>query len=146
MPEHYPLQIFNTTSMDFPCKEIDCRKVFEFVAKHEKVTFELVETAYVDEQEIARINKEFLKRDYVTDIISFRYDEDASNTKIEGTLYCCLPRIIDQAKEFGEVPEKECLRILIHGLLHLIGYEDQSDQEKKEMTRLEDLYLSMFYE
>tara|TARA_R110000868_G_scaffold341432_2_gene602282 strand:+ start:202 stop:600 length:399 start_codon:yes stop_codon:yes gene_type:complete len=132
--------------MDFPCKEIDCRKVFEFVAKHEKVTFELVETAYVDEQEIARINKEFLKRDYVTDIISFRYDEDASNTKIEGTLYCCLPRIIDQAKEFGEVPEKECLRILIHGLLHLIGYEDQSDQEKKEMTRLEDLYLSMFYE
>lgn len=146
MSEHYPLQIFNTTSLDFPCEEIDCRKVFEFVAQHENVSFELVEVAYVDEQEIVRINKEFLKRDYVTDIISFRYDEDNSNTQIEGTLYCCLSRIVDQAKEFDEAPEKECLRILIHGLLHLIGYDDQSDSEKKEMTRLEDLYLSMFYE
>ncbi|MBO6621288.1 MAG: rRNA maturation RNase YbeY [Balneola sp.] len=146
MAETYPLQIFNTTDIDLPCKEIDCRKVFEFVAQHEKVIFELVELAYVDEQEIIRINKEFLKRDYITDIISFRYDEDDSNTKIEGTLYCCLSRIIDQAKEFNQTSEKECLRILIHGLLHLIGYEDQSEAEKEEMTNLENLYLSMFYE
>lgn len=145
MPEQYPLQIFNTTNIDLPCKEIDCRKVFEFVAQHEQVGFELVETAYVDETEIVRINKEFLKRDYVTDIISFRYDEDESNNNIEGTLYCCLPRIIGQAEEFGQSPEKECLRILIHGLLHLSGYDDQSDKDKTEMTRLEDLYLSMFY-
>lgn len=146
MPETYPLQIFNTTELDLPFKESDCRKVFEFIEKHENVTFELVEAAYVDEQEIVRINKEFLNRDYVTDIISFRYDEDETNTCIEGTLYCCLPRIIDQAREFSQSPEKECLRILIHGLLHLIGYEDQSETEKKEMTRLEDLYLSMYYE
>lgn len=142
----YPLQIFNTTSLDVPCKEIDCRKIFEFVAKHEEVNFEMVEMAYVDEEEIVRINKEFLQKDYVTDIISFRYDEEKSNTNIEGTLYCCLPRIIDQAKEFGQTSDKECLRILIHGLLHLIGYNDESEPEKKEMTRLEDLYLSMFYE
>lgn len=146
MPETYPLQIFNTTDLDLPCKEIDCRKVFEFITKHEKVTFELVELAYVDEQEIIRVNTEFLKRDYVTDIISFRYDEDESNSNIEGTLYCCLPRITDQAKEFGQSPEKECLRILIHGLLHLIGYDDQSEVEKEDMTRLEDQYLSMYYE
>ena len=146
MPEQYPLQLFNTTSLDLPCKEIDCRKIFEFVAQNEKVNFELVETAFVDEDEITRINKKFLKRDYVTDIISFRYDEDTSNKEIEGTLYCCLPRIIDQAKEFDQSSEKECLRILVHGLLHLIGYDDQSDSEKEEMTRLENQYLSMFYE
>jgi len=144
--EHYPLQLFNTTTLNLPCKEIDCRKIFEFIAESERVNFEIVEVAYVDDNEIIRINKEFLKRDYITDIISFRYDEDESNENIEGTLYCCLPRIIDQAKEFGESSEKECLRILIHGLLHLIGYDDQSGSEKKEMTRLEDQYLSMFYE
>ena len=52
--------------------------------------------------------------------------------------------IIDQAKEFNQSSEKECLRILIHGLLHLTGYDDQSDEEKEEMTKLENLYLSMF--
>lgn len=146
MAKSYPLQIFNTTDTDLPCKEIDCRKIFEFVAHHEKATFELVEVAYVDESEIIRINKEFLKRDYVTDIISFRYDENESPVDIEGTLYCCLPRIIEQAQELGQSPEKECLRILVHGLLHIIGYDDQTEAEKKEMTKLEDLYLSMFYE
>lgn len=146
MSHSYPLQIFNTTPSELPCKEIDCRKIFEFVAQHEKATFELVEVAYVDESEIIRINKEFLKRDYVTDIISFRYDENDTPNDIEGTLYCCLPRIIEQAGELNQSAEKECLRILIHGLLHLIGYDDQSTSEKEEMTRLEDLYLSMFYE
>lgn len=144
MEDSYPLQIFNTTTLKLPCEEADCIKVFEFVAKHEQASFDSVEVAYVDEEEIIRVNKEFLQRDYVTDIISFSYDEDDSN--IEGTLYCCLPRIIDQAKEFDQPIEKEFLRILIHGLLHLIGYDDQTDTEKAEMTRLEDQYLSMFYE
>lgn len=143
MQEIYPLQLFNTTSLELPCKEIDCRKLFEFIAKSEEATFNLVEVAYVDEAEIVRINKEFLKRDYITDIISFRYDENESPTDIEGTLYCCLPRIIDQADEFNQPHEKECLRILVHGLLHLIGYDDQTPSEKEEMTRLEDMYLSM---
>lgn len=146
MSDTYPLQIFNTTTLNLPCEETDCIKVFELVAKHEQANFELVEVAYVDEQEIIRINKKFLNKDYITDIISFRYDEDESDANIEGTLYCCLPRIIDQAKEFNQSSDRECLRILTHGLLHLIGYDDQTGTEKKEMTRLEDLYLSMINE
>lgn len=146
MQEIYPLQIFNTTNLDLPCKETDCRELFELIAEHEKASFSLVEVAYVDETEIVRINKEFLQRDYITDIISFRYDENEDATDIEGTLYCCLPRIISQADEFNEPKEKECLRILTHGLLHLIGYNDQTESEKNEMTRLEDLYLSMVWE
>jgi len=144
--DSHPLQIFNTTDIDLPCTEVDCRKIFEFVAEHEQADFELVETAYVNEAEIIRINKEFLKRNYVTDIISFRYDEHETANDIEGTLYCCLPRIIEQAAEYNQSSEKECLRILVHGLLHLIGYDDQTEDEKKEMTRLENLYLSMFKE
>lgn len=146
MADIYPLQIFNATKTDLPVQEIDYRKVFEFVAEHENASFELVELAYVDESEIVRINLEFLKRDYVTDIISFRYDENENKQEIEGTLYCCLPRIIEQAKEHDQTSRKECLRIFIHGLLHLIGYDDQSESEKAEMTRLENQYLSMFYQ
>ncbi len=146
MADLYPLQIFNATDTELPVQEIDLRKVFEFVAEHESATFELVELAYVSEEEIVRINKEFLKRDYVTDIISFRYDENEAHNDIEGTLYCCLTRILSQADEFNQPQKKECFRIFIHGLLHLIGYDDETEAEKKEMTRLEDLYLSMFYQ
>jgi rRNA maturation RNase YbeY len=96
----------------------------------------------VDEDEIVRINKEHLDRDYVTDIITFRYDESDADA-IEGTMFCCAPRIAEQAEEFNESRKREFLRIYIHGLLHLIGYEDKSDQQKKEMTAKEETYLDL---
>ncbi|HBQ58395.1 MAG TPA: rRNA maturation RNase YbeY, partial [Balneolaceae bacterium] len=111
--------------------------------QHESAKFELVELVYVSEDEIVRINKEHLDRDYVTDIISFRYDDDedsGDNTAIEGTLFCCAPRIKEQAEDFGETADREFKRILIHGLLHLIGYDDRSEAEKKRMTELENTY------
>ena len=144
MPTSHSLQIFNTTKLALPISENTAHKLLEAIQKGEEVIFESVEVAYVDEQEIVRINKEFLSRDYITDIISFRYDDDSyDNEGIEGTLYCCLPRIIEQADEFGEDKTTETYRILAHGLLHLCGYDDQTDSEKAKMTELENLYLSL---
>jgi rRNA maturation RNase YbeY len=97
----------------------------------------------VDEDEIVRINKDHLDRDYVTDIITFRYDEPEDKEQIEGTMFCCAPRITEQAKEFNESPKREFLRIYIHGLLHLIGYEDKSDEQKKLMTGKENTYMDL---
>ncbi len=101
----------------------------------------MVEVVYVDEEGIIEINKKYLQRDYVTDIISFNYDEDEGKKNIEGTLYCCAPRIYEQSTEIGEKPETEFFRILIHGLLHLVGYDDQSDEERANMRTKENFYL-----
>src|SRR5690554_6843132 len=137
------LQLFNESGEDIPLNEQEAHSVVLHICDKEECGFSLIELVYVDENEIVRINKEHLDRDYITDIISFRYDEDESNEHIEGTLYCCAPRIKEQAKEFANSETEEFQRIFIHGLLHLIGYQDFSPKEKEEMTALENHYLNV---
>ncbi|MDZ7807052.1 MAG: rRNA maturation RNase YbeY [Gracilimonas sp.] len=137
------LQIFNESPVSIPLDQAEAQKILSLLEELEKITYSFVELVYVDEAEIIRLNKKHLDRDYVTDIISFRYDEAERDNQIEGTLYCCAPRIEEQSGEFEEPAEREFKRILIHGLLHLIGYEDQTETEKSAMTRLEDKYLAL---
>jgi len=137
-----PLQILNQTSIVLPFEESEAQTLITEIEKDQKCSFSSVELVYVDEDEIVRINNEFLQHDYITDIITFRYDEDESNSEIEGSLVCCAPRIKEQAAEFNQTEKQEFLRIIVHGLLHLVGYDDQSDEEKSEMTRLEDRFLA----
>jgi len=81
----------------------------------------------------------------VTDIISFRLDDENddnnSDQSIEGTLYCCAPRIAEQSAEFDADTKTEFLRVIVHGLLHLTGYDDQTESDKEKMTSLENHYL-----
>lgn len=140
------LQIFNESDAEVPLSQSLAEFILETIAEHENAMFDLVELVYVDEREIVRINKEHLDRDYITDIISFRYDDGAdtgNNESIEGTLFCCAPRIIEQSEEFNETTEREFQRIFVHGLLHLIGYEDDTKPSKEEMTQLENKYLGL---
>ena len=142
MEDSSPLQILNQTSIVLPFEESEAQTLITEIEKDQKCSFSSVELVYVDEDEIVRINNEFLQHDYITDIITFRYDEDESNSEIEGSLVCCAPRIKEQAAEFNQTEKQEFLRIIVHGLLHLVGYDDQSDEEKSEMTRLEDRFLA----
>jgi len=135
------IEIFNQPGQPLPLSESDSQRIASAVMVHEKCAFRLVEIVYVDEKEIIRINKQYLDRDYVTDIISFRYDESTDNERIEVTLYCCAPRIREQSREFDEPVKREFFRILIHGLLHLVGYEDQPEEEKDKMRARENFYL-----
>ncbi|SMO38224.1 rRNA maturation RNase YbeY [Gracilimonas mengyeensis] len=140
------IQLFNESNEEIPVTLKQAHGVLNQIADHEEVGFAMVELVYVDEEEIVRINKEHLERDYVTDIITFRYDEGeetGDDTAIEGTMFCCAPRIKEQAGEFNEPLEREFLRIIIHGLLHLAGYDDQSEKEKTHMTTLENKYLEL---
>ncbi|MGK7370747.1 MAG: rRNA maturation RNase YbeY, partial [Candidatus Halalkalibacterium sp. M3_1C_030] len=125
-------QLFNESGKEIPIDLEIIRKCLSEVKAKEDCSFSLLEVVYVDESGIVEINQEYLERDYVTDIISFRYDEDEYNMNIEGTLFCCAQRIYEQAHELNEDIEKEFKRILIHGLLHLCGYDDQSSEAKQE--------------
>jgi rRNA maturation RNase YbeY len=140
------IEIFNVSGEEVTLLQEQANRILNIIGENEQASFEFVEVVFVDEAEIVRINKEHLDRDYVTDIISFRYDDEPHQNKrsdIEGTLFCCSPRIKEQASEFDEPEEREFRRILIHGLLHLIGYEDSTDQEKQKMTALENTYLAL---
>lgn len=135
------LQLFNESESRIPIDTKHLQTVADKVAEGEQCNFRFVEVVYVTGDEILRINREHLNRSYLTDIITFRYDEDPSNKSIEGTLFCCTPVIYEQSEEFDESPLAEFHRILIHGFLHLAGYEDTTKKEKETMTKREDYYL-----
>jgi rRNA maturation RNase YbeY len=142
--ELFPGDLFSITNesgVTLPVDESSFRKLMQLIESNEDVQFRNIELVYVDEDEILRINREYLSHDYITDIITFSYN-DASDP-VEGTLFCCAPRIMEQSKEFETQPGDEFLRIFAHGLLHLAGYDDATDAEKKEMTRLENRYLEL---
>ena len=86
------------------------------------------------------LKKEFFKINKATDVIAFRLN--GYNDKIiEGEIYICLPVAKENAELYEEPFEKEIARLIIHGGLHLIGYDDSTRNEKKEMRKLEDKYL-----
>lgn len=137
------LEIFNPSGHTLPFRETDVLALLQYIEEGESVQFHFVELVFTDEPGIVEINSAYLDRNYVTDIISFRLDDDETDQSIEGTLYCCAHRIAEQSSEFDTSPETEFLRIVAHGLLHLAGYDDQTNKDKAVMTELEDRYLQM---
>jgi len=84
------------------------------------------------------INIEYLKHNYYTDIITFNYVEGSN---ISGDLFISIDRVKENSIEFNTSLIKELYRVVFHGLLHLIGYNDKTNDEKRIMREKEDLYL-----
>ena len=138
------LTISDVGSTAIPVQKKQFESIIKAVETLENVRFQEIELVFVDENEIVRINQEHLNRDYVTDIITFRYDEE-QHQAIEGTLFCCSHRIKEQSLELGIDESLEYLRIFAHGLLHLAGYNDQTADQKANMTQKEDEILELIF-
>lgn len=136
------LTIFNLSGMKIPLRMSDFKALLHLVEQSQKISFSEIELVYVDADQIIDLNREHLNRDYVTDIITFGYNEP-QDEGIEGTLYCCAQRIAEQSKELNVETETEFSRVFVHGLLHLAGLNDTSEQEEAEMRSQEDLILQM---
>lgn len=141
--ENSVFELFNPSEFILPITEDQIANLINTVASEEHVIFHSLEIVFVSEEEIVEINKNYLGETYVTDIITFRYDESSLKNQLEGTIYCCAPRIAEQSQEFNTDLEQEFLRVVVHGLIHLAGYNDQLPDEKKKMTELEDRYLKI---
>jgi len=89
---------------------------------------------------LQELKNRFFNINRTTDVIAFRLNE-YQEKNIEGEIYICLPVAKENAEYFNEPYEKEVARLIIHGGLHLIGYEDGTDEERKKMQKLEDKYL-----
>lgn len=89
---------------------------------------------------LLEINKKYLNHDYYTDIITFDYVE---NNIISGDIFISCERVKENSKVFNTEFLNELYRIIIHGVLHLCGYKDESKKDKLLMTKKEDLYLNL---
>lgn len=138
-PDTRNFEIFNESGIDIPLSKKTASAIAGLVFEYEKKEWESVEVVYLDEQSIIELNKKHLQKSYITDIITFHYhDEDEP---IEASLFCCAQRIKEQAKEYESNERKEFSRVLIHGILHLCGFEDASDEQKSQMRAKENEYL-----
>lgn len=108
-------------------------------AESEGKVFGVVTLVFGTDDWLLEKNKEFLNHDYYTDIITFDYSED---TLISGDLLISIDRVEENAKVHNVSRETELMRVIIHGVLHLIGYNDKTTEESKIMRKKEDYYLS----
>ena len=88
----------------------------------------------VDLDEITRINREYRNKDYATDVISF---EDEEDEEYLGDIFISIDKAIEQAKEYGHSIEREFAFLLVHGVLHLHGYDHIEYEEEQEMFKLQ---------
>lgn len=95
---------------------------------------------FTHSRSIKKMNREFLKHDYATDVIAFPLGEDGG---VEGEIYINLDAAQRQAREYGVTYTQESRRLLVHGALHLLGYDDTTLRRKKKMSEREDIYLEL---
>jgi rRNA maturation RNase YbeY len=95
---------------------------------------------FCNDKKILAVNQEFLQHDYFTDIITFDYCE---GDKLSGDLFISVDTVRDNAVEYGTEFNDELNRVIVHGVLHLIGYDDHSDEDIAEMRSKENYYLSL---
>ncbi len=135
---------FNESGLSVPFDDFLLQRIITLLEYYEKCQFKEIEVVFVDEKKIIETNRQYLNHDYITDIITFPYGDETD--LLEGTLFCCAAQIKRQAKEFEVSFENEVLRIVIHGLLHLIGYDDATDERRSVMRTLEDKYIRYILE
>ena len=91
-----------------------------------------------DREFLNSLKKEYFKMDVYTDVMAFNLGD---KNKIEGEVYISVEDVLENSKLYSKTFNEEFLRIVIHGLLHLLGYDDKTKKEKDNMTLLEEKYL-----
>lgn len=94
-----------------------------------------------DDACLHKINKKHLKHDTLTDIITFSYGQRVGEVNAE--IYISIPRVAENALTFAASFEEELARVMIHGVLHLLGYDDKQPKQEEQMRKKEDFYLSL---
>ena len=98
--------------------------------------------SFVSDQEILAINKKYLNHNYYTDVITFG---ELEGDKISGNIAISVDRVADNSKAYGVSFDEELKRVMVHGLLHIIGFNDKTEKEKLTMSQKETDALKMFH-
>ena len=98
---------------------------------------------FCSDKHLLGINKDFLKHDFYTDVITF--DLSASKEEVEGEVYMSIDRIKENAKQLQVSFNNEFHRVMFHGALHLCGYKDKTNEEVINMRTAEDKYLKLYF-
>jgi len=137
--------LFNMSNIEFfyhtafvLANEAALQKWLKAVAGVEKKELLQVEYNFVDEKEIIKLNQDHLGHNYPTDVLTFDY---SSGNQIHAEIFVCEQVVKSNAAELNAPFLKELHRVVLHGLLHLLGHNDKTPEEQKNIRLLEDKYL-----
>ncbi len=115
------------------------------VLKHENVKNATLSIVFVDNEKIREINKNYRGKDSITDVISFAFEDNGilvyNKIRFLGEIYVCIPRMIEQANNYGHSEARELAFLVCHGLLHLLGYDHMEKEDEKVMFTLQEKML-----
>jgi len=128
-------------NLDFSLqKETKVKSWIKKAIKQEGKTAGNISCFFCTDDYLIKVNRQFLNHDFYTDIITFDYSE---NKKIEGEIFISIERVKENAKTFKQAFQKELMRTIIHGVLHLCGYKDKTPTDKKRMRIKEEEALAL---
>ena len=141
MDHQYQIEITTQQS----AVKVPFAKMKKFVAevlKQEGVTQAEIDIVVVDNQEIHRVNQQFLQHDYPTDVVTFPLSDDLN--PLEGEIVLSAEYAQGEAEKYNWPVESEMLLYAVHGALHLVGYDDLDPESKTVMRKMEQKYLRHF--
>lgn len=133
---------FYNEDIDFPELNPEVyTKWIERVIKNYRKERGDVSFIFCTDQYLLRINREFLNHDYFTDIITFNYN---SGNVLSGDIFISIETVQANASDFNVSFQDELRRVIIHGILHLVGFDDKTKEQKQIMRQKEDEAMNMF--
>ena len=136
------IDFFRESSVDISLDENEAKHLLAHVLDDLGFPEFKINIISFEDEALREMKKEYFGQDVYTDIISFNIDQEP----LEGELYISPERIRQNAEKFGQPADREFARILIHGVCHLCGFDDVSENEKKEMTALENRFLTQYFD
>ena len=123
----------------FKVKDLRKKKLWlNSISKNEGKEIESLSFLFVDDEEMLKYNKKYLQHESYTDVITF---DNSTEKRIAGDIIISLERVNDNAKFYQVSYNYELQRVMAHGLLHLLGYNDKNKEEKKIIRKKENYYL-----
>ena len=134
------VSVFNEKGINVDKRNV--HKVLKFVSDDLSIRFISMEFNFVSPETIIRINKEYLGHNYGTDIITFDYS--AEKNMLDGEIFISLQNAQENSKKYRVSVDNELLRLIIHGILHLVGYDDVTLGKRKRMKIEENRLVGKF--
>jgi len=125
-----------------PLSKKDGQLLLEYVCGNEQIKRAFITAVFVGTEKIQELNSRFLRHDYPTDVLAFPLHDEGE--VLEGEIYVCVETAEKQARDYGIPLKEELARLIVHGMLHLIGYDDRQLKNKQNMLKRGDFYVKNY--
>ena len=134
------IHILNKSSELSSLDEKDIHSICNFIMNENNHEYSGITLIITNDNKLRELKKKYFHQDILTDVIAFNLEE--SGNPIEGEIYISFDRVKENAQQYMQDVITELKRVIIHGCLHLLGYNDELPKDKTKMIQLEETYLS----